>query len=298
MNSSRKIEGVKVTLSVKKKKVLITGAAGRIGRRLANSLKNRYPIRAVDIVPVKGDFECIQTDITDFDATKQILEGVDTIIHLAAILPPQSERDRQKTMHVNVEGTKNLLKATKRREKNIPFIFTSSVATYNVAEHTRFPIPVTHQLGITDLYSESKILSENLIRTSQVPYTILRVSGIYAPDSIELPETLPFQQDQNVEFVYVDDVVTALRVSIDTENARNQIFNIAGGTSWRMTGQEFIQRMYGALNLTVDPNYSPHSTYFRWYNTKTSNLILHYQQTSFTSFLEKVQEMGKTLGLL
>ncbi len=288
---------VKVTMS-KEKKILITGAAGRIGRLLSKSLKNRYTIRAVDIVPVEDDFEFIQTDITDFEATNKIIEGVDTIIHLAAILPPKSEIDRKKTIQVNVEGTKNLLKASKRGGKNVHFIFTSSVATYTTTENTSYPISVNHKLGITDIYSESKIISEALIRNSKVPYTIFRVSGIYAPDSIELPETLQFQKDQKVEFVYLDDVVTALRASIDTEKARNKIFNIAGGKSWRMNGQEFITRMYDVLNLTVEPHYSPYNTYFSWYNTKISNLILRYQQTSFNNFLEKVKEMGKMLGFL
>jgi len=281
-----------------KKKILITGAAGRIGRLLSKSLKNRYTIRAVDIIPVEGDFEFIQTDIIDFESTKKIIEGVDTIIHLAAILPPKSEVDKKKTMQVNVEGTKNLLKAIKRKGKNIPFIFTSSVAIYDITENNSYPITVNHKLGITDIYSESKIISEDLIRNSKVPYTILRVSGVYAPDKIELPETLQFQKDQKVEFVYIDDVVTALRTSIDTEKARNKIFNIAGGKFWRMTGQEFIKRMYSMLNLEVEPNYSQYRTYFSWYNTKISNLILQYQQTSFNDFQEKVKDMGKKLGFL
>jgi nucleoside-diphosphate-sugar epimerase len=281
-----------------KKKVLITGAAGRIGRLLSKSLKNRYTIRAVDIVPGEGDFEFIQTDITDFASTKKIIEGVDAIIHLAAIIPPQSEFDRKKTMRVNVEGTRNLLKAIRREEEKVPFIFTSSVAIYDTTENSGHPITVNHKLGITDIYSESKIISEDLVRNSKVPYTILRVSGVYAPDRIELPETLQFQKDQKVEFVYVDDVVTALRASIDTEKARNKIFNIAGGKSWRMTGQEFIERMYGVLNLKVEPNYSPYRTYFSWYDTEISNRILGYQQTSFSDFLEKVKDMGKKLGFL
>ncbi len=281
-----------------KKKVLITGAAGRIGRLLCNSLKNRYTIRAVDIVPSEGDFEFIQTDITDFASTERIIDGVDIVIHLAAIIPPQSESDRKKTMQVNVEGTKNLLKAIERRAKRVPFIFTSSVAVYNTTENNSHPITVYHKSGITDIYSESKIISEDLIRNSKVPYTILRVSGVYAPDRIELPETLQFQKDQKVEFIYLDDVVTALRTSIDAEKARNKIFNIAGGKSWRMTGQEFIERMYGVLNLKVEPNYSPYRTYFSWYNTDISNTILGYQQTSFDDFLEKVKDTGRKLGLL
>lgn len=278
------------------KKILITGASGRLGRRLSHSLKNRYDIRAVDIVPVEGDFEFVRADITDFESTRRVVDGVDAIIHLVAIIPPLSEKDREKTMQVNVESTKNLLKAIEIRGKSTPFIFTSSVAVYGITETNDSKITIDHELSPTDIYSESKIVSEELIRNSKVAYTILRISGVYAEDRIELPETLQFQRDQKIEFIYLDDVVSALEASIDREKARHKIFNIAGGKSWRMTGQEFIRRMYGALGLEVEPNFSPTRTYFGWYDTTTSNEILEYQHTSFNDFLEKLKETGKKLG--
>ncbi len=279
-------------------RVLVTGAAGRIGRRLLQSLKDRYNVRAIDVLPVEGDFEFVRADITDFGSTRKAVEGVDVIVHLAAVIPPLSERDREKTMRVNVEGTENLLKSIEGNEQSIHFIFASSVAVYGIAENGSSPITVKHRISPTDMYSESKIISEDLIRKSKVAYTILRISGIYAPDRIELPETLQFQRDQKVEFVYLDDVATALRASIERYRARYKIFNIAGGVSWRMTGREFINRMYGALDLEVEPNFSPVRTYFSWYDTKASNGVLGYQQNSFNDFIVNLMEKGKELGFL
>jgi nucleoside-diphosphate-sugar epimerase len=279
-------------------RVLVTGAAGRVGRLLLQSLKDRYFVRATDVVPVEGDFEFVRADITDFESIRKAVEGVNIVAHLAAIIPPLSERDREKTMRVNVEGTENLLKSIEGKEQNIHFIFSSSVAVYGIAENDGSPITVDHRISPTDIYSESKIISEDLIRKSKVAYTILRISGIYAPDRIELPETLQFQREQKVEFVYLDDVATALKASIERYEARYKIFNIAGGASWRMTGREFINRMYGALDLEVEPNFSSVRTYFSWYDTKVSNGVLGYQQNSFNDFIENLREMGKKLGFL
>lgn len=278
--------------------VLITGAAGRLGRKLIQSLKNRYLVRGVDIIPFEDGFEYVKADITNFKSIQKVVENVDTIVHLAAIIPPLSEKDEDGTMRVNVEGTKNILKAIEGVGRNVQFIFASSVAVYGVNERDCVPITVDHELRATDIYSKSKIVSESLIRNSKVDYTILRISGIYAPDRIELPERLQFQRIQKVEFVYLDDVVKALKSSIERPEARHRVFNIAGGPSWRMRGEEFIKRMYGALGLEIEANYSPVRTYFGWYDTSASNRILDYQHTSFTDFVGKLREMGKKLGFL
>lgn len=280
-----------------KKRVLITGAAGRLGRVLCESLKNQYQICATDVVPFKTDLEYVLTDITDFNAVLKVVKGVDAIVHVAAILPPQSEVDREKTMRVNLEGTRNILRAAEMESKVMPFVFTSSVVVYGI-EKSFEPITISHRLSATDIYSESKIASEELIKKSNVAYKILRVTGVYSPERMELPAILQFSKEQKVEFIALEDVVSALKSSINKDEAEHKVFNIAGGESWRMTGQEFINRMYGALGIEVKANFSPTPTYFGWYDTAVSNKILGYQKTSFNKFLENVREMGKKLGFL
>jgi nucleoside-diphosphate-sugar epimerase len=59
-----------------------------------------------------------------------LVEDMDTVFHLASILPPASERNSERTFRVNVEGTKRVLRAAKSGKDKKRLIFTSSVATY------------------------------------------------------------------------------------------------------------------------------------------------------------------------
>jgi uronate dehydrogenase len=70
-------------------RVLITGAAGRIGRSLRTGLRGRYPVlRLLDLAPQQAaepGEEVITLDLNDRVATEAIMKDVDTVIHLAAI---------------------------------------------------------------------------------------------------------------------------------------------------------------------------------------------------------------------
>src|SRR5580704_5146070 len=65
--------------------VLVTGSAGRIGRAVVAELQARgRPVRGFDRVATPGLTECIVGDITDAVAVRRAVEGVGTVIHLAA----------------------------------------------------------------------------------------------------------------------------------------------------------------------------------------------------------------------
>ena len=68
-----------------RKKVLLTGAAGRIAMFLRNGLGEKYALTGTDRIPVSDTgFESLTADLTDFDAILPAFQGVDTVVHLAA----------------------------------------------------------------------------------------------------------------------------------------------------------------------------------------------------------------------
>lgn len=69
----------------------------------------------MDVTPVEGDFEFIKADITRLESVRRVVRGVDAVVHLAAIIPPKSEEDREETMKVNTEATRNLVMAIEER---------------------------------------------------------------------------------------------------------------------------------------------------------------------------------------
>ena len=105
------------------KRVLITGAAGDIGRRLRKLLKGVYrELRLSDIVvpdPLGADEKFVQADIADMAAVEKIVKGVDGIIHLGGV---SIEKPWEMIHPANIVGCYNLFEAARRhRVKRIVF---------------------------------------------------------------------------------------------------------------------------------------------------------------------------------
>jgi dTDP-4-dehydrorhamnose reductase len=96
------------------KRILITGAGGQIGRVLRAGLAGHYALRLADIAPQSpaGEHEEVVTaDITRPDALRAIMEGVDTVVHLAGI---PDEDTWQKIRDMNIDGCYNVFEAARQ----------------------------------------------------------------------------------------------------------------------------------------------------------------------------------------
>jgi len=113
-------------------------------------------------------------------------------------------------------------------------------------------------------------------------------------DLLELPETVAYRADQRVECVFVEDAGYALSSCLKEKT--DDVFNIGGGASWQMTGEEYLRRFYDALGVEVEPNYPLDYTAVDWYDTSKSR-SLGYQRTSFNQFEKKLVTIGEELGL-
>lgn len=86
-----------------RKKVLITGAAGKIGRTLRAKFRNRYILRLMYhniTFPAEGDEEAVVADIGDFESILRATRGVDAVVHLARVRGNDWE-----PQHFNMVGT-------------------------------------------------------------------------------------------------------------------------------------------------------------------------------------------------
>jgi nucleoside-diphosphate-sugar epimerase len=282
---------------------LITGGAGRLGSELVRLIAERgdealafdVPQASWDAVRGIRGIEIIQGDVTGPDQVAEACRDVDGVFHLAAILPPRSEADRDLAMRVNFEGTRSIVRALERRP-DTPLVFASSVSTYGITAREEPPIHEDHPLRAHDNYSESKIEAEGLIRGSGVQHAILRIAPISVAEIVELPETIPYRADQRVEFLYIADAARALLSAMERPEAIERTYNIAGGPSWQMTGAEYIERFYDALGVDVKPNFSEAYTGADWYDTSQSR-ILGYQRTTFNRLLDRLRVLGEELGL-
>jgi nucleoside-diphosphate-sugar epimerase len=246
----------------------------------------------MDYTSLEGEkgIEVLRGDITKDEYVLQAVEGVNAVIHLAALLPPASERDRVLTFSVNVEGTSRIAEVLKREDPDAPLVLSSSVSTYGDTTRGEPPVGVNHPQHALDVYADSKIIAERRLREDFPNAVVLRISGISVPAFQEPPETWPFMAQQRIEFIHRDDVVTALCASVTAEDARGCVFNVAGGPTWRVTGSSYVKDYYDILGVPIEEaRFQEDPGWFDWYDTDESQRILGYQNTSYETYLSQLR---------
>ena len=153
-------------------KILVTGAAGFLGSRLAGALLAGAPglpevstLVAVDIGAGRIDDPRVVWKIgtiTDDQFTRSIVEpDVDAVYHLAAVVSGQAEAEFDLGMRVNVDATRALLEACRRLEKPPRVVFASSLAVFGGA----LPAIVPDDVAVVpqSSYGSEKAIAELLV---------------------------------------------------------------------------------------------------------------------------------------
>jgi D-erythronate 2-dehydrogenase len=169
--------------------VLITGADGYIGRALVARLLQTRTDRLILLDRQFGNIQphprvrAIAGDFADPDTLRQATEEpIDQVFHLASIPGGLAERDFELGLHVNLEGTVELLEAV-RRQGSVPrFVFASTIGVFGVpmpsfVDESTVPEP-TLSYGAQKLMGE--ILVKDYSRRGFIEGCALRLPGIVA----------------------------------------------------------------------------------------------------------------------
>lgn len=286
------------------KPVLITGGAGSVGRQLAGMLLDQgrsvriFDLPFMDFAGLEGEenVEVVKGDITDTAIVSQAVLGVGGVLHLAAILPPNSEKDRNFTFKVNVDGTKNIVEAMRVGAPDATIVFTSSISTYGDTSGEEPPVMTQHSQDAIDVYADSKISGEQVVKESGVNSVVLRIASIAVPEFLEPPDPWPFTAEQRVEMIHRDDVADALRNAIDSREAIGNIFNIAGGESWRLKGKNYVEDFFEVMGAPIEMAvYRDSAGWNDWYDTDESQKILEYQNRSYQHYSNQMRSIIKEM---
>ena len=196
---------------------------------------------------VQGKIEFIEADLRDKEAVYAAVEGVERIIHTAALRAVlRSVDDPEETNEVNVKGTLNLLLAA-RDLKVKRLVFSSSSSIYGDTE--KFPITEDEKPNPLSPYAASKIMGEYYCRIFFKLYGLeivsLRYFNVFGPrqnpESIYsavipifieallkgvFPE-IHWDGLQSRDFSYVDNVVMGNILASEKEGVAGEVFNIA-----------------------------------------------------------------------
>ena len=178
------------------KKVLVTGADGFIGSHLTEMLlKKGCQVRALSYynsfnywgwleeIPQNENLEVVSGDIRDAHFVDQLVEGVEIVFHLAALIAiPFSYRAPESYVETNVRGTLNICQAALRHGVQ-KLVHTSTSEVYGTAQY--IPIDEKHPLQPQSPYSASKIgadaMAMSFYYSFQLPLTIARPFNTYGP---------------------------------------------------------------------------------------------------------------------
>ena len=277
--------------------ILVTGGAGSAGKLVVQRLRQDdctlrvFDLPSMDYTDLEGreGIEILRGDITKLTDIQQAVAGVSAVVHLAALLPPASERSRELTFAVNVEGTLRLADALIQSNPNAALVFTSSVSTYGDTTNEKLPVTVDHSQQALDIYAESKIAVEKALRESYPNAVMLRISGISVPSIQSPPDVWPFMADQRIEFVHRDDVVTAICAAARNEAAKGKVFNIAGGSTWRTTGRAYVKDYFDLLGVPLEEaQFKDEPGWCDWYDTEESQRVLRYQNNTYQEYLKQL----------
>jgi len=239
------------------KKILITGGAGYIGTILTSYLlRQNYKVRVIDnllyggegILPFLLDknYEFMKGDVRDISLLKKVLQDIDAIVHLAAIVGfPLCSVIPDVALEVNVEATKTLAElAAKNNIKR--FIFASTYSNYGISP-TGEPVTEESPLNPVSLYAETKIKAEKIVLSinNNTKPTVLRFATAFgfSPrmrfDLIINQFTLEMELNRYLEvyqknyyrsYVHVQDIAKAIIKVLEAEDSLidKQIFNVGG----------------------------------------------------------------------
>lgn len=242
-------------------KVLLTGAAGRIGTFIRNGLGDKYELSGTDRIPVEVDgFPCVTADLTDFDAILPAFEGVDTVVHLAAEARHTPDIWWDLLLPDNVTATANVFEAARRGGASRVVFFSSmhvnglyerdepwrSIAEGEYGDLNPDTVPlVTHEMPTRPdgPYAASKIFGESLGRYYSEEYGISVICIRLGTMSVE---DRPGDDARSlVSWLSRRDLVTMIERCIEIEGVDYEVLFAASGNKWKIYDTPRAWRVLG-----------------------------------------------------
>lgn len=164
-------------------KILVTGAAGRIGSAFVRTHHADFTLRLTDLdVSRLAHWPCetLQLDVTSLAACMRACEGIDTVIHLAADVSPDTDDFMTGLLPTNIIGTYNIFHAAKAQGCR-RVVFASSAQTIegypqDVQVHETMPVRPKNLYGVTKVFGEA--LASYFADTSTLTTIAVRIGNV------------------------------------------------------------------------------------------------------------------------
>lgn len=266
------------------KKILVTGGAGYIGSVLtANLLSKGFKVRIFDRFMFGGEsllssisnknLEILEGDVRDRDRLKIAVSGVDSIIHLAALVGEPACRENPKvTKEINHKATEGL--ASLAKENGIDrFIFVSTCSNYGISKANEKATEES-ELNPLSLYAETKIEAEKFIlglTSANFHPTVLRLATIFglsprmrfnlmvnevAREAAMNGKFSVYNKNAWRPFLHVQDASNAFLTVLQSSSNQisGEIFNVVGENIQKAYLIELAKKLNPQLKIEVREN--------------------------------------------
>ncbi|WP_096329255.1 NAD-dependent epimerase/dehydratase family protein [Nannocystis exedens] len=214
-------------------KILVTGATGKVGSRLARRLADRgHHVRALVRDPSRAealrarDVEVVRGDLLDGASLEAAVRGVDAVVHCAAFFRGATP---EQAHAVNDVGTQHLASAARAASVQ-RFVFTSTGLVYGATggRSAREDDPCTPAPG----YPASKLAAERaLFAIDNLDVRVLRLPFVYGDGDPHVEEVVPmmrgFLPTQRMSIAHHADVAQAVARVLDKASPSHRIYNVA-----------------------------------------------------------------------
>lgn len=275
-------------MDIKRSNILITGGCGLIGSTTVDLLLREHsPARIVILDDLsRGTLANVETalgdsrvtllrgDIRDADTVRRAAEGMDAVIHLAALRITACAAEPRAALEVMCDGSFNVVDAARAAGVK-KLVAASSASVYGLADSfpTREDHPPYHN---RTWYGASKLMLEGLLRAFHdaygLPYVALRYFNVYGP-RMDLhgkytevlirwmeriaagePPLILGNGAQTMDFVYVEDVARANILALEAD-AADDVFNVASGTETSLN--QLAAALLRVMGSKLAPEYGP-----------------------------------------
>lgn len=264
---------------------LVTGGAGFIGSHLVDALlKDGHSVRVLDdfssgslanLAQAQGRIELIRGSVTDPEAVRNVVAGCEVVYHLAAVASVTKSVETPALAHeVCATGTLNVLDAARQLGVR-RVVFAGSSSAYgdqpgDARSEDDALIPLSP-------YAAAKLAGEHYCTAFTAVYGLETVrlrffnvfgprqdakspySGVIALFSAAMTQgkapTIFSDGLQARDFVYIADVVQALRLAADAKAAVGRVYNI--GTGGSTTVLELVKHLNDLLGTRIEPIHQP-----------------------------------------
>lgn len=260
--------------SGKRRKVLVTGAAGNIGSYFCTHSHKKYDL-IMQVRDLDADSRKIQRfgrlevgDVRDVEQMKKLCKGVDTVLHLAADASPEATWDS--VLHLNIEGTYNTFVAAKAA-KCRRVIYASSIhavsgypADYQV--HADDPVNPGDLYGVSKCFGEA--LGRYMAEKENLSTICLRIGGFQPDDAMKTDKGIQMLD----AWVSQRDLNQLIEKCIDNDTLKFAIFHGLSDNRFKRlditdarelvgyTPQDDLTEMHPKLKkLNLDDNIATHS---------------------------------------